>query len=63
MFKPEEPLKGTKFSENKEKIIAMIDKNDGYCPCGVFQSEKTKCPCPRYLITLECHCTLYIREE
>lgn len=61
-FKLFEPIKGTKFSEHKEKIMVAIMRNEGYCPCISERNKDTLCPCKTYRETLECHCNLYIKE-
>lgn len=46
------------------KIIKLIVKNDGYCPCSQPNAAKedTKCPCKHYRETHDCCCTLYVKK-
>ena len=51
-------------NSNKEEvleILAAIKANDGYCPCQVEKTERTKCMCLNFLESSDewCHCGLY----
>ena len=54
--------KDFELSDHAEKIVKMILKRGGNCPCSV---EDMKCPCPNHLKEIEemghCHCTLFIK--
>lgn len=57
-----------KINPNKEEVEAIrqaIKENDGYCPCQLEKSERTKCICLNFLEGNEtwCHCGLYYKSE
>lgn len=48
-----------KIKEVDPSIKALVDKNDGYCPCAVFRTPDTKCMCKEFREQTEpglCHC-------
>ena len=52
------------INSNKEKVAevrAALKSNDGYCPCQIEKSERTKCICLNFLEGEDewCHCGLY----
>lgn len=49
-----------------QKIREGLSKNDGYCPCKLQKTWKTKCMCLEFLEQLSpgpCHCGLYEKIE
>ena len=51
-----------KIIEINPKIKALVDANDGYCPCATTKSHYTKCMCDAFrnqLIVGQCHCGRY----
>lgn len=45
---------------------AVVEANDGYCPCEIWQNEDTKCPCKNFRDQTEpgeCHCGRYEKVE
>ena len=54
-----------KIIEINPKIKALVDANDGYCPCAATKSHYTKCMCDAFrnqLIVGPCHCGRYAKE-
>lgn len=51
----------TSDKEKALKIREALKANDGYCPCQIEKSERTKCICLNFLESEEewCHCGLY----
>ena len=51
--------------EEAARIRAAIKANDGYCPCQLERSERTKCMCLNFLESKDkkCHCGLYYKTE
>jgi ferredoxin-thioredoxin reductase catalytic subunit len=47
----------------KDKILARIVANDGYCPCVPERNRDTLCACTNYIKTHNCHCSLYIKKK
>lgn len=61
------PLDGTILNRNTDYVISMIKslkKTNGYCPCvpKYNWNEDTRCQCKTYRETLECACSLYVKE-
>lgn len=56
---------GWELSKNAPKIIRLVQKCGGYCPCGTnkLEGEEKKCPCADYRIRNICHCNLYIKKD
>lgn len=48
-----------------ERIRKAVKDNDGYCPCQLEKTERTKCMCLNFLEGKEkwCHCGLYYKTE
>ena len=48
-----------------DKILDVLDKNNGYCPCKLEKNNDTKCMCKEFKEQKEgyCHCGLYIKEN
>lgn len=43
-------------------VQELIDANNGYCPCAIYQNEDTICPCKEFRDQTkpgECHCGRY----
>lgn len=43
-------------------VAALVQQNDGYCPCAVFKNPETKCMCKEFREQKEpglCHCGRY----
>lgn len=48
-----------KIREVDPSVKALVQQNDGYCPCAVFKNEDTKCMCKEFKEQEEpglCHC-------
>lgn len=47
-----------------KEITAAVEKNNGYCPCLIERSEKTKCICEEFRNQEKgfCRCGRYIKE-
>lgn len=51
-----------KIKEVDPSIKALVDENDGYCPCAVENTPDTKCMCKEFREQKEpgpCHCGRY----
>lgn len=61
----EEGLKANpnmKLNDNEErvqKILKALELKDGYCPCVLYQTSDTKCPCKKMREENKCCCKLY----
>ena len=46
-------------------IKKAVEANDGYCPCMIERSEKTKCICEEFLNQESgfCRCGRYVKIE
>lgn len=51
---------GWQLNKNYEKILRMVERNEGCCPC---QYDHPKCPCSKYIDSDVCCCKLYIKVE
>ena len=51
--------------EKVDKVRAALKANDGYCPCQIGKSERTKCICLNFLEGEDewCHCGIYRKIE
>ena len=51
--------------EEVKRIRAAVKANDGYCPCQLEKTERTKCMCLNFLESddIWCHCGLYYKTE
>lgn len=40
---------------------AIVEANDGYCPCAIEKNEDTRCMCKEFreMVEGECHCGRY----
>lgn len=45
------------------KIMEGIQKKQGHCPCQVEISEKTLCPCDKFINERKCCCNLYVEND
>ena len=66
---------GYELTNKVDKIIEMIDKCQGYCPCKIALWKKSKpnelekiiCPCEDHKKEIEetshCHCCLFYKKE
>lgn len=48
-----------------EQVTSAVKDNDGYCPCMLERSDKTKCPCESFRLQDtegECHCGRFIKQ-
>lgn len=54
-----------KIIEIDPSVKALVDANDGYCPCAIWQTEDTKCMCKdfREQDSGECHCGRFKKVE
>lgn len=61
-----------KLTEDGPSILKKVKENDGYCPCKLVKTPKTKCMCQEFIsLTKElkqeqndkvviCHCGAYV---
>lgn len=56
-------IKQIENKEKRDKILAAIKKNQGYCPCKIEKTPDTKCMCKDFIEGPlgYCHCGLYIK--
>lgn len=53
-------MKGFKINKKKAlKLIELIDKNEGNCPCAVIKDDTTLCPCDNFIKDKTCVCGMY----
>ena len=55
-----------KIIEVNPNIKALVDQNNGYCPCTVVKNEDTKCMCKEFKEQKEpgeCHCGRFLKIE
>lgn len=48
-----------RIEEVDPSVKALVDQNDGYCPCAIFRVPETKCMCKEFKDQKEpgpCHC-------
>lgn len=47
--------------ERNPAVKELVDMNDGYCPCAIWQTEDTLCPCKEFRDMDEgiCNCGRY----
>lgn len=51
-------------TEAYETATAAVKANDGYCPCLIYKTPDTKCPCKDFReqeVEGECHCGRYVK--
>ena len=48
-----------------ERIRAAVKANDGYCPCQLEKTVRTKCMCLNFIEGEDqwCHCGLYYKSD
>lgn len=55
---------GWELGKHAEKIVAMVVKNDGLCPCKKGNADEV-CPCPDHRQEIEenghCTCNLFVK--
>ena len=57
-------MKGFKINKKKAlKLIELIDKCEGKCPCAIVKDETTLCPCDNFINNKECICGFYEKIE
>ena len=57
-------MKGFKINkERAKKLIELIDKCEGNCPCSIVKDETTLCPCDNFINEKECKCGMYEKIE
>ena len=57
-------MKGFKLNKEKAlKLIELIDKCNGHCPCAITKDETTLCPCDNFINNKECICGMYKKVE
>lgn len=53
-------MKGFKINLKRAKrLIDLIDKCNGHCPCAIVKDESTLCPCDDFINEHECQCGFY----
>ena len=55
-----------KIYEADPSFKALVQANDGYCPCAGVTAPDTKCICKEFREQKEpglCHCGRYMKEE
>lgn len=52
------------IKEIDKSIKALVDANDGYCPCAIEKTEDTKCMCKEFREMEKgvCHCGRFERK-
>lgn len=51
-------------TEAYETATEAVKANDGYCPCLIYKTPDTKCPCKDFReqeVEGECHCGRYVK--
>ena len=57
-------MKGFRINKERAKrLIDLIDKCNGMCPCEIFKDESCLCPCDRFINEKECQCGFYEKIE
>ena len=57
-------MKGFKINKEKAKrLIELIDKCNGHCPCAIVKDETTLCPCDEFTKNQKCICGMYEKIE
>lgn len=57
-------MKGFKINlKRATKLIELIDKCNGHCPCAIVKDETTLCPCDNFINEKECQCGMYEKIE
>lgn len=59
-------MKNFKISNNKSKVLKLIDliyKCNGHCPCAIVKDETTLCPCDNFTKNNICQCGMYEKIE
>ena len=49
--------------EKAKKLIEIIDKCNGHCPCAIVKDETTLCPCDNFINDKKCICGMYAKIE
>ena len=55
-----------KIIEVNHSVKALVDQNDGYCPCAVHKTPDTKCMCKEFREQTTpgpCLCGRFMKEE
>lgn len=50
------------YIEVDPSIGALVEMNDGFCPCAVNKTSETFCPCLEFREGGECQCGRYARK-
>ena len=45
--------------QRAERLIKLVDKCKGHCPCAIVKDESTLCPCDSFINDKECTCGMY----
>lgn len=57
-------MKGFKIKiERARKLIELIEKCKGHCPCAIVKDETTLCPCDNFINEKDCKCGMYEKIE
>ncbi len=57
-------MKGFRINKERAKrLIDLIDKCNGHCPCAIVKDETTLCPCDNFINDKECTCGMYEKIE
>lgn len=53
------------IKEIDQSIKALVDDNDGFCPCAIEKTDDTKCMCREFreLESGICHCGRYEKRK
>lgn len=59
-------MQGFRLNPNKDivkRLVDLIDKCNGHCPCAIVKDETTLCPCDNFTVNKECQCGMYKKIE
>lgn len=59
-------MRGFRLNPNKElvkRLVDLVDKCNGHCPCAIVKEDTTLCPCDNFINDHECQCGMYKRVE
>lgn len=57
-------MKGFRINKERAKrLIELIDKCGGMCPCAIVKDDSTLCPCDNFINEKDCQCGFYERIE
>lgn len=55
-------MKGFRLDKKRAiKLIELIDKCNGHCPCAIQKDDTTLCPCDEFIKNKKCICGMYTK--